>query len=146
VLRQLDLTVNDIALRISQASLDLPSGSIESGGVSRQIRSEGLARTAAEVGEIEIVSKQTGEKLRLKDIARIYDTFEEGSISRVLDGYTSIGLVVRRTRGVDSIESQRVVTRYVDELRQELPPTLKIDMFDVFADTATQRVRMPCSR
>ena len=142
VLRQLDLTVNDIALRISQASLDLPSGSIESGGVSRQIRSEGLARTAAEVGEIEIVSKQTGEKLRLKDIARIYDTFEEGSISRVLDGYTSIGLIVRRTRGVDSIDSQRIVTQYVDELRQELPPTLQIDMFDVFADTATQRVRM----
>lgn len=142
VLRQLDLTVNDIALRVSQASLDLPSGSIESGGVSRQIRSDGLARTAAEVGEIEVVSNQTGEKLRLKDIARIYDTFEEGSVSRVLEGSPSVGLVVWRSKGVDSIDSQQLVTQYVDELRQVLPPTLQIDMFDVFADTATQRVRM----
>jgi len=38
-LRQLDLTLSDIADRIERFSLDLPSGSIDSGGLSRQIRS-----------------------------------------------------------------------------------------------------------
>ena len=37
-LRELDLSLNDISASIAEASLDLPSGSIESGGRSRQIR------------------------------------------------------------------------------------------------------------
>ena len=73
--RRLDLTVADIARRVQETSLDLPSGSIEGAGMSRQIRSESLARTAAEVGEIEVVSRMTGERLRLRDVGRIYETF-----------------------------------------------------------------------
>ncbi len=142
VLRQLDLTVNDIATRIEQSSLDLPSGSIESGGVSRQIRSETLARSAREVAEIEVLSRNTGEKLRLKDIARIYETFEDDAITHVIGEHPGVELVVGRAKGVDSIDAQRVVTEYLEELRAELPPTLRVDMFDVFADQATQRVRM----
>ena len=142
VLRQLDLTLNDISTRIAQSSLDLPSGSIESGGVLRQIRSETMARSAREVSEIEVLSQKTGEKLRLKDIARIYETFEDDAITHVLGEYTSVGLVVGRAKGVDSIDAQRLVTEYLEELRAELPPTLRVDMYDVFADQATQRVRM----
>jgi len=142
VLRRLDLTVDDVARKIEQSSLDLPSGSIESGGISRQIRSEELARSAAEVGAIEILSEQSGEKLRVKDIARIRETFEDNAVSHVIDGQTSIGMIVKRAKGIDSIDAQRIVTDYLEELRQELPPTLQVDMYDVFADQATQRVRM----
>jgi len=140
--RRLDLTVADIAQRVQETSLDLPSGSIEGAGMSRQIRSESLARSASEVGEIEVVSRMTGERLRLRDIGRIYDTFEEGAVGHVLDGETAIGLGVWRTKGVDSIDSQRLVEDYLEKLRKEVPPTLRVDMYDVFADQVTQRVRM----
>jgi multidrug efflux pump subunit AcrB len=142
VLRELDLSVADIAARVNETSLDLPAGSIETGGVSRQIRSEALARTAPRVGEIEVLSKASGEKLRLRDIARIHGTFAENSVSHLHGGGASIGLIVRRSREVDSIEAQAKVTAYLEELRKELPPTLKVEMYDVFADAATQRVRM----
>jgi len=141
-LRRLDLTIDDIATRIGQFSIDLPSGTIESGGLARQIRSKALARSAREVGEIELISKSTGEKLRMKEIARIIDTFETGAISHVRDGYASVGVAVGRGPGVDSIEAQQVVLKYVAALQAELPPTLEVKMFDVFADQATQRVRM----
>ena len=78
-LRELDLSLADISARVGQASMDMPSGSIESGGRSRQIRSEGLARNPAEVGEIEVVARSTGEKVRLKDIASIHSGFKENS-------------------------------------------------------------------
>jgi len=142
VLRQLDLTVNDVAARIEQSSLDLPSGSIESGGVLRQIRSETLARSAREVAEIEVLSQKTGEKLKLKDIARINDAFEDNAITHRIGEHTGIGLVVGRGKGVDSIDAQRLVTKYLEDLRAELPPTMRVRMYDIFADQATQRVRM----
>jgi multidrug efflux pump subunit AcrB len=142
VLRQLDLTVNDVASRIEQSSLDLPSGSVESGGVLRQIRSETMARSAREVAEIEVLSQKTGEKLRLKDVSRIYETFEDNAITHIVGDYTGVELVVGRAKGVDSIDAQRIVTEYVEEIRAEFPPTLQVEMYDVFADQATQRVRM----
>jgi multidrug efflux pump subunit AcrB len=141
-LRALNLSLGEVADRIASASLDLPSGSIESGGRSRQIRSEGLARTPAEVGEIEIVSRQSGEKVRLEDVATISESFKENSISRIHDGSTSIGLMISRSKGLDSIFAQRVVREYLEEQRSVLPPTLQVDMYDVFADNVTQRIDM----
>jgi len=141
-LRELDLSISDVAARISQSSLDLPAGSVESGGISRQIRSEQLARTAPEVAEIELLARPSGEQLRLRDVGRVYETFEENAAAHSVAGNPSIGLIVSRARGIDSIEAQRTVTAYLEELRAELPPTLRVEMYDVFADQATQRVRM----
>ncbi len=141
-LRELDVTIGDVSTRIAAASLDLPSGSIESGGRSRQIRSEGLARTPAEVGGIEVVSRQSGEKVLLRDIARISESFKENSISRMREGMTSVGLVVTRSKGLDSITAQQTIIRYLEETRPTLPPTLRVDMYDVFADNVTQRIDM----
>jgi multidrug efflux pump subunit AcrB len=141
-LRALDLGLADVAGRIDQASLDLPAGSIESGGVSQQVRSESLARSVPALGEIEILSRTSGEKLHLKDVARIRETFEEGTVSQVHGGYGSVSLVLGRTRGFDSIKSQKLVTAYVERTRPTWPASLKVEMYDVFANEATQRVRM----
>jgi multidrug efflux pump subunit AcrB len=141
VLRQLDLTVNDIADKIETDSLDLPSGSITSGEVTRQIRTESLARSANAVAEIDVLSAQSGERLQLKDIAKISETFKENSVSNVIDGNTSIGLVVYRARGFDSIIAQQLVLEYLEELRPQLPPTLKISIYQIVADRVTQRVK-----
>ncbi|NND54519.1 MAG: efflux RND transporter permease subunit, partial [Gammaproteobacteria bacterium] len=141
-LRELELSLRDVSDRIAAASLDLPSGSIESGGRSRQIRSEGLARTPAEVGEIEVISRDSGEKVMLKDIASISESFKENSVSRFRNGTTSIGLVITRSKGLDSIIAQQVVREYLDELEATLPASLKVDMYDVFADNVTQRIDM----
>jgi multidrug efflux pump subunit AcrB len=141
-LRELDMSLNEISARIAQSSIDMPSGSIESGGRSRQIRSEGLARSPAQVADIEIVSRESGEKVLLKDIASIHEDFKENSVSRYRNGSTSIGLVITRSKGLDSIDAQRMVTEYLDELRPSLPASLHVEMYDVFADVVTQRVSM----
>lgn len=142
VLRALDLGIADVASRVDQASLNLPAGSIESGGVSQQLRTESLARTAPALGEIEIVSRISGEKLRLGDVARIRDTFKEGAVSQSHDGHPSVGLVLNRTRGFDSLKAQQLVTGYLERMRPVWPASLRVEMYDVFANEATQRVRM----
>jgi len=141
-LRRLDLTLDDVATRVGQSSLDLPSGSVESGGLARQIRSKSLARTAQDIGRIEVVSETSGEKLHIRDIAQIRETFKENSVSHVQDENLSVGMRLFRIRSADSIEAQRTVTEYLEKLKGELPPNLHVEMFDVFADQTTQRIRM----
>ncbi len=142
VLRRLDMRVADVARRIEEISLDLPSGSIEVGGMSRQIRSESLARTAAEVGKIDVVFGTAGERLQLRDIARVFETFAEGGVTQLLDGNTAVALQLSRTQGTDSVQVQRLVNDYLQKVPQELPPTLTIRTSDVIADHVTERVRM----
>ena len=141
-LRELRLSLSDISARVGQSSLDLPSGSIQSGGRSRQIRSEGLARSPAEVGEIEIVSRDSGEKVRIQDIAQISESFSENSVSRIYGGDTSVGLVIRRGRGIDSIEAQNTVDAYLRELQSRVPASLRIDQYDVFSEVVRERIDM----
>jgi multidrug efflux pump subunit AcrB len=141
-LRRLDMSLNDVAERIGSESIDLPAGQVFSGNVSRQIRSEGLARNAAEVGNIEIMSAETGEKLKLKDIAKVYEAFEEGSASHLVQGDSSIGIIIKRSRGLDSLAAQRKVEAYIAGLQAELPPTLKVSMFDIAADMVRERLSM----
>jgi multidrug efflux pump subunit AcrB len=141
-LRRLDMSLNDVAQRIGSESIDLPAGQVFSGNVSRQIRSEGLARNAAEVGNIEIMSAETGEKLKLKDIAKVYEAFEEGSASHLVQGDSSIGIIIKRSRGLDSLSAQSKVEAYIAGLQAELPSTLKVSMFDIAADMVRERLSM----
>ena len=67
---------------------------------------------------------------------------KENSISRYRKGETSIGIVVTRSRGLDSIFAQQVVADYLDEIGPQLPASLTVDMYDVFAEAVTQRVDM----
>jgi multidrug efflux pump subunit AcrB len=141
-LRELDLSLNDISASIAEASMDLPSGSVESGGRSRQIRSEGLARTPLEVGEIEIISRESGEKVQLREVATIHESFKDGEVSHLRNGKTSIGLVITRAKGIDSIVAQQTVEAYLEEIRPTLPKSLKVDMYDIFAAAVSQRIDM----
>lgn len=141
-LRELDLSLGDVSQRIAAASLDLPSGSVESGGRSRQIRSEGLARSPSELGEIEIVARSSGEKLKLRDVANIREGFKENAVGRYRNGMPSVGLRVTRSKGLDSILAQRIVEDYLAEIRPTLPASLEVDMFDVFAEVVTDRINM----
>ncbi len=141
-LRRLDLTLDDVAERIGRSSLDLPGGTVDNERISRQIRSERRARTAAELGEVEVLASDSGERLRLKDIARIHETSAEGEVARRVDGHPSINLNVRRSRGSDSMVAQQIVEDYIETFKARAPSSLKVDLFDVFAEQVTQRVNM----
>ena len=141
-LRELDLSLDDISKRLSASSIDLPSGSINSGGISRQIRSEQLARNPSDLRKIEVLSKSTGEKLYLGDIATVYETFQENSSYRINDSGPSIGLVVFRTQGADSLVSHDLVEKYMENVSSKYPQSLDIVVYDVFADSVRQRIDM----
>ena len=141
-LRELDLTLGQVSSELASSSIDLPSGSINSGGVSRQIRSDRLARSPNELRDIEVVSKASGEKVYLSDIANVYETFRVNSSYRVNTEGPSIGLKVYRTRGADSLVSQQAVEKYMTQVAGLYPASLEIVVYDVFSDQVRQRINM----
>ena len=63
-------------------------------------------------------------------------------MARLVDEYSSININVRRSRGLDSMLAQQAVEAYLEEFRAGAPASLRVELFDVFADQVSQRVNM----
>jgi multidrug efflux pump subunit AcrB len=140
-LRRFDMTPQDIADRLAGSSLDVPGGVLR-GEVERQVRAVGLAQTAADVGNITLRSAADGRQIKVGDVGRVYDTFDANAPEGYSGAHRAIRLTVQRTKNGDSLEMTEIVREFVAETLPSLPPTLKVEIFDVNADKIVQRINV----
>lgn len=139
VLRRLDLTLDDIAAAIARASQDVPAGEL-GGAYERQPRALGLARTAEEIAAIEVRASPSGRKLTVGEIATVTDGFDpDGTESRRL-GQRAIELHVQRALTADALQVADSVENYLAELPAQLPPELRLEVYDVVANLIRDRI------
>ncbi len=138
-LRQLNMNLPEIAQRIGQQSLDIPSGVVE-GSVERQVRSVGKAVTAEAVGAIEVRSLDTGEKIYLRDIGTVSESFEDVLRTQYRQGEQAIVLTVERAATADVLETSRIAEDRIKEVRAKLPQTLNIEIYDIRANYLRERI------
>ena len=141
MLRALDLSVGDVAARIGAASQDLPSGTT-GGRIEKQIRSIGLAETAASVGEIEVISRTGGQKVSVGDIGRVTEAFDDDADTAWYRGDFAISLHVQRATSADALETAEILRDTVAELRGELPPGVSLTVYNEQANLIEDRVRL----
>jgi len=135
------VTLSDIATRVSDATQDRPSGTLD-GTVEKQLRSLGDGTTADEIGAIETVSRETGEKVLLREIATVKDAFERDQSMGYAGGNRAIELQVERATTADTLETAAIVEAYLEEIRPTLPPTLNVDVYDIRAQNLVDRINL----
>ena len=140
-LRRLGVTLSDIATRVSAETRDLPSGTLD-GTVEKQLRSLGEGTTADDIGAIETVSRETGEKVLLREIATVREAFERDQTLGYSGGNRAIELQVERSTTADTLETAAIVETYLDEIRPTLPPTLDLKVYDVRASNLVDRINL----
>lgn len=138
-LRRLGLTVDQIAQKVRENTQDLPAGRLE-GASEVQLRAKSDRKTPEAIGEIEIVSMQTGEKVRLRDIAQINTEFERDGKIGVLGEKKAIELTVQRSLSGDTLETMEIMEGYLEDVRPTLPPTLDVNVYDVRGKFVVQRL------
>ncbi len=140
-LLQLDLTLADIAAVIGETSQDMPSG--DTGGANEiQIRSLGLKADAASLRAIEVTARDSGERILLRDIATVRDTFEDAQPVAIRDGENAIELHIQRSVGNDALELAETVNTYITEIQPTLPPTVRVEMHDIKASLIQERINL----
>lgn len=140
-LRRLDMTLAEIGGRISEQSRDLPSGDT-SGARERQIRSLGLVKTAKGIGEIEVRALRNGQRILLRDIARVSEAFDEDGDTARHQGENAVSLHIKRATSADALEVADTVDAYLDEIGPTLPANLEVQQYDVMADLIRSRVKL----
>ncbi len=138
-LRRVNLSVSDLAARIRENTRDIPSGTIE-GAVDIQLRTLSERKTAAELGNIEVRASRSGEKVFLRDVAKLEERFDKNDDIGTRRGNRAIQLTVQRTLTADTLRTMQVMEEYIARIRPTLPPALKVEVYDIRGKFVKQRL------
>jgi len=125
-LRRYGLTLEQVAARIRQASLDLPGGTIKTVGGDILIRTKERRYFGPGYADIVIVAREDGTEVRLGDIAGVRDGFEETDTSARFDGKPAAMVKVFRVGNQKPNAISQLVLDYVEQYRNELPPSVQV--------------------
>lgn len=127
-LRSLDLTLGEIARAIDQSAQDVPAGTMKTSGGDILLKTTERRYFGSEFAEIPIKSNNTGAEVRLGDIARIEDGFEESQSESYYNGRPTVTLSVSASENQAPIDVARAVKRYIDQAQDSLPPSVGVEV------------------
>lgn len=126
MLRRYGLTFDRVANIIRKNVLELSGGDIRSVERRIRIRTLGKRYTGPEFERLEILTQKDGAILRLGDIARVVDAFEDSDTSGRFNGKPAALIMVYRTDEEDALSISKTVVEYVKRKRKELPEGLEL--------------------
>ncbi len=131
-----NLSIDDVRQALIQQNLEMPGGRVDRGARELVLRTMGRVRRTADFRDL-IVANQNGYPVRIRDLGRVEDTFEEPrglarlSEIREADGErrvvskNAVSLIVQKQSGDNTVTVVERVKRRLDEIRQVLPPDIE---------------------
>lgn len=119
----------EVSRKVSEAMAELPGGSVRTPSQNVSIRTLGAEEVSAAVRDIIVVSSPEGRPVRLGEIARVTQGFEDVDIATRLNGRPAVSLTIYAEGDQDVIEIADLVRAYVigrrgDALPMNLPERL----------------------
>ena len=120
-LRRHGLTFDYVSRAVQRASLDLPGGSLKTEGGEILLRTKGQAYRGQEFESLALRTRPDGTKLRVGDVARVRDAFEEVDQWARLDGRPAVLVQVFRVGDQSALDVSATVHEYVAEAARRMP-------------------------
>ena len=128
-LRELDLTLNDLADAIRSSSIDLPVGRLRVGEENIQLRGSSQARTGSQLAALPIFHREDGARILLGDVAQIEDGLEERQKWTLLNGLPALMLSVSRVGDQDVLRIADQAKAFIAETNPGLPPGVQLTVW-----------------
>jgi len=118
------LSIEDVRQALMRQNLELPGGRVDQGSRELVLRTMGRVETPDGFREL-IVANQNGYPVRIKDIGRVEDSFEEPRGLARRDGQNAVSLVVQKQSGANTVKVVHTVEHRLEEIRGLLPPDIE---------------------
>lgn len=140
-LRAFGLTLGDVARVVSENSLELPGGSIETNSISIPIRTVGRNLTQADFESIIIRAGENGAKVLLRDVATVVDGFEDADLAASFGGQPAASVNVFRVGNEQILGIVAEARAYLDgTFRASLPKGIEVTVWQNEADSLRSRL------
>ena len=136
------LGVQDIAALISAQAIELPAGILEATETSYQIRFDNVRRTADELAELVIINTPEGGEIKLGDIARIEDRFENPEERVELNGKPAALLKVSKNLIDDTLEVSDALYKFVEQENSILPEGTRLTLVNDSSTSVRDRLQL----
>ncbi|MEX2526485.1 MAG: efflux RND transporter permease subunit [Gemmatimonadota bacterium] len=130
LLESYGLELSDVARALEQANVSAPGGTVMQGQFRYPLRTLGEFRTVDEMGEV-VVGRQAAPTdeaavdgwrlIRLRDVAQVVDGAAERETITRFNGTESVGILLFKEAGANTVAVARAVEEVLDQLRTEVP-------------------------
>ena len=128
-LRRHALSFDEVAHAVRRSSLDLPGGKLRSKDGQIRLRTTGQAHWGREFEELILLTDRDGTEVRVGDVARVVDGFEEQDLEVHVDGVPALMLRVLRVGRQDALDIRERVGRYLDRDAGWIPEGVEVGIW-----------------
>ena len=139
-LRRYNLSFDQLSRAVSTSSLDVPAGSVKTSGGEILVRTKGQRYYGPEFENIIVLTRNDGTKVRLGDIAKVRDDFEDVDLYARFDGKRAAFVQISRIGEQDALDIARTVKKYINQKKQYLPDGVSLALWE--DDTLILKARM----
>ncbi len=117
------LPLSQVIAAIQARNIRASGGSLESYTSEKNVVTLSQFRDPMEVGDVIVRSTLDGAIIRIKDLAVIYDSFEEERIIPRINGKKAISFVMTKDENADIVRTVEAIKALVEEEKQKTCPT-----------------------
>lgn len=128
-LRQLGMSLDQIAERVAAESRDLPAGQIGDQDAARELRAIEQRRSPDQFAEL-ILQSDANQFTRLGDVARIRQEPMRNQTMLRYQGYPAVEMQLQRSENGNSLVSAGILNDWLQEVRPTLPEGLQLHVYD----------------
>ncbi|MBB1478249.1 efflux RND transporter permease subunit [Pseudoalteromonas sp. SG41-2] len=139
-LRQYSLSLSDISRAISNSSSDISAGNLKTEGGDVLIRSKGQAYRKDEFAQVVVKHQSDGTIIRLGDIAKISDDFEETPVRTRFNGKQAAFIDVYRIGPQSAITVADEVKEFIENQQTNLPMGFELSYWDDDSELVKSRI------
>jgi multidrug efflux pump subunit AcrB len=129
-LREFEVSLEDISRAIRGSSVDISAGNVRTEGGDVLIRSKGQAYRRADFESIVVKTNPDGSIVRVSDIAKVLDGFEEESLRTRFNGKYAAFVNVSRVGSQSAIEIASKVKEYIESRQDALPVGMELSFWN----------------
>lgn len=140
--RRYGITLNDIATKLRNTSVDIPSGGLKTSSGEILVRVKERRDYGDEFARLPIITSPDGSEILLGDIATIDDSFADTDKYSRFNGKPAVMLEVYRVGDQTPIQVADAVRRQLKEIEPTLPPGISTAIDRDRSDMYRQRVNL----
>jgi multidrug efflux pump subunit AcrB len=140
-LRRYNMSFNEVASAIRNASINQSSGSVRTEVGTYQLKVRSQADTEAEFSNIIIRQAEDGGTIRVGDVATVVDGFEDEPILATLNGKPAVLIQVMTTETMDIVKASESIRTWIAERQDSLPRGAELTLWTDNADDFKGRMK-----
>ncbi|MBW2481084.1 MAG: efflux RND transporter permease subunit [Deltaproteobacteria bacterium] len=139
-LRRYGISFDQVVNAARTGSIDLPGGKIKTAQGEILIRAKGQLYTGQEFEELPLITLDEGTVVRLGQVAKVIDGFEDLDLKTRFNGKQAAIVQVSRTSEQDIIEIATIARNYVETHKTKIPEDLGVAVWGDISTMVQDRI------